>query len=70
EVEKDQVQLVENCMALLKPSGTLYFSNNKRKFKIDTQLEEKFSVKNITADTIPIDFHDQKIHHCFEIRKK
>jgi 23S rRNA (cytosine1962-C5)-methyltransferase/23S rRNA (guanine2445-N2)-methyltransferase / 23S rRNA (guanine2069-N7)-methyltransferase len=70
EVEKDQVFLVESCMKLLKPEGTLYFSNNKRKFKIADEISEKYSVKNITPQTIPIDFHDQKIHHCFEIKKK
>lgn len=70
EVEKDQIFLVESCMKLLKPEGTLYFSNNKRKFKITDEILEKYSVKNITSETIPIDFHDQKIHHCFEIKKK
>lgn len=68
EVERDQEFLVENLMPLLKPGGILYFSNNKRDFKISKNLESKFKIYNITAKTIPIDFHDQKIHHCFEIR--
>ena len=68
EVERDQENLLENVMTLLKPAGILYFSNNKRDFKIATSLMEKYNVKNITSQTIPIDFHDQKIHHCFEIR--
>jgi len=68
EVERDQEVLVENLMPLLKPNGILYFSNNKRDFKISKNLESKFKITNITAKTIPIDFHDQKIHHCFEIK--
>lgn len=68
EVERDQEFLVENLMPLLKPNGILYFSNNKRDFKISKNLESKFKITNITAKTIPIDFHDQKIHHCFEIK--
>ncbi len=68
EVERDQVSLVENLIPLLKPHGILYFSNNKRDFKISPDLTAKYKVKNITAQTIPIDFHDQKIHHCFEIK--
>lgn len=68
EVERDQDLLVENVMKLLKPNGILYFSNNKRDFKISTELVKKYQIKNITPQTIPIDFHDQKIHHCFEIR--
>ena len=68
EVERDQDSLLENVMPLLKPQGVLYFSNNKRDFKISPLIADKYRVKNITSDTIPIDFHDQKIHHCFEIR--
>lgn len=70
EVEKDQTFLVESCMKRLAPRGILYFSNNKRKFRLDPQLSTKFSVRDITRDTIPVDFHDQKIHSCFEIRFK
>ncbi len=68
EVERDQESLLSNVMPLLKPGGTLYFSNNKRDFKIAPGVTEKYRVKNITQQTIPIDFHDQKIHHCFEIQ--
>lgn len=68
EVERDQVELIHSCMAKLKPDGTLYFSNNKRKFTLDPSLLETYFVKDITEKTIPIDFHDQKIHHCYEIK--
>ena len=68
EVERDQEMLVENLIPLLKPHGILYFSNNKRDFKISPNLVAKYKIKNITAQTIPIDYHDQKIHHCFEIK--
>lgn len=70
EVEKDQVFLVESCLSMLKPRGTLYFSNNKRKFKLDASILEKYAVRDITEESIPMDFHDKKIHHCFEIRNK
>jgi 23S rRNA (cytosine1962-C5)-methyltransferase len=67
EVEKDQVVLVENCLRLLSPGGTLYFSNNKRKFQLDPKISEIANVVDITAQTIPQDFRDQKIHHCYKI---
>jgi 23S rRNA (cytosine1962-C5)-methyltransferase/23S rRNA (guanine2445-N2)-methyltransferase / 23S rRNA (guanine2069-N7)-methyltransferase len=70
EVEEDQDFLVDQCMRLLAKNGTLYFSNNKRKFKISPHLIEKYKVINITPKTIPLDFHDQKIHHCFKIVHK
>lgn len=70
EVERDQKQIILNALKFLKPQGVLYFSTNKRKFKLDSEIESQFSVKNTTEKTIPIDCHDQKIHHSFEIRYK
>lgn len=70
EVERDQNFLVDSCMQMLNPDGILYFSNNKRKFKLADELLKKYLVKDITTETIPQDFHDQKIHHCFEIKLK
>jgi 23S rRNA (cytosine1962-C5)-methyltransferase/23S rRNA (guanine2445-N2)-methyltransferase / 23S rRNA (guanine2069-N7)-methyltransferase len=69
DVERDQLWLIENVIQLLSPEGVLYFSNNKRDFRLDPKISERFQLKNITKDTIPVDFHDQKIHHCFELRK-
>jgi len=57
-------------MELLSADGALYFSNNKRDFKIASEIEQKFKLQNITAQTLPVDFHDQKIHHCFRIRHR
>lgn len=70
EVERDQDFLVESCMQMLAPEGILYFSNNKRKFKISDSILSKYRVKEITTESIPQDFHDKKIHNCFEIRTK
>lgn len=70
EVERDQKKIILNALAFLKPEGVLYFSTNKRKFKLDPQIETDYFVKNTSEKTIPIDCHDQKIHHSFEIRYK
>jgi 23S rRNA (cytosine1962-C5)-methyltransferase len=70
EVEKDQVFLIANCLRMLSQGGVIYFSNNKRKFKLDPQISELALVKDITSSTIPMDFRDPKIHHCFKISAK
>lgn len=70
EVEKDQVVLIKNCLRLLNPGGTLYFSNNKRKFKLAPELFELADIVDITEKTIPLDYRDRKIHHCFKITAK
>ena len=68
EVEREQELLVNHCMRLLKPNGVLYFSNNKRSFKIAAPLKSQYLINDITALTLPKDFRDAKIHHVFEIR--
>ncbi len=70
EVERDQLKLILNTLKFLKADGTLYFSTNKRKFKLATEIENEFSVKNTSEKTIPQDCHDQKIHQSYEIRFK
>ncbi|EED36069.1 methylase [Luminiphilus syltensis NOR5-1B] len=69
EVQRDHARLVAMTMKLLRPQGTLYFSNNRRRFKLDEHLETEFSVSDITSQTIPEDFiRRSNIHHCFRIR--
>lgn len=70
EVERDQDILVNNCMSLLNPGGVLYFSNNKRKFKLSEAIMAKYTVKDLTEESIPQDFHDKKIHNCYQISAK
>ena len=70
EVERDQGFLIDTAMSLLKPGGTLCFSTNMRKFKLEERFKTDFAVRDITLDSIPQDFHDKKIHQCFEIRHK
>lgn len=70
EVERDQDFLLENCMKMLTNEGVLYFSNNKRKFRLSEKALSSYKVRDITEESIPQDFHDKKIHNCFEIRQK
>jgi len=67
DIQKDHVGLIDMCMQLLHPEGCLYFSNNKRDFKCELALLPQYNIKNTTSQTIPKDFHDQKIHHSFQI---
>lgn len=70
DVERDQGFLVDTAMSMLKPQGVLYFSNNKRKFRLEPRFFDQYQVLDLTEKSIPQDFHDQKIHCCFEIRRK
>ena len=69
-VQRDHVRLVEQAMQLLSPTGTLYFSNNLRGFQLDSTLAERFNIRDLSAQSVPEDFRNRKIHQCFRIQKK
>ncbi|MGH0053933.1 MAG: bifunctional 23S rRNA (guanine(2069)-N(7))-methyltransferase RlmK/23S rRNA (guanine(2445)-N(2))-methyltransferase RlmL, partial [Sphaerochaetaceae bacterium] len=67
----DQVRLIKACMMHLDENGTLIFSCNYRKFRLDERLSEEFSVQDITKDTIAEDFaRDQKIHQTYVVKHR
>jgi len=69
DIQKDHEGLIHAAMSLLEEGGELIFSNNFRKFKISEGLKELYSVKDISAATIPEDFkRNQKIHRCYVIK--
>ncbi|MBI6852451.1 bifunctional 23S rRNA (guanine(2069)-N(7))-methyltransferase RlmK/23S rRNA (guanine(2445)-N(2))-methyltransferase RlmL [Pseudomonas cichorii] len=68
DVQRDQVELIDLAMARLAPGGVLYFSNNFRKFVLDENLAQRYSVEEITAQTIDQDFaRNSKIHRAWKI---
>jgi 23S rRNA (guanine2445-N2)-methyltransferase / 23S rRNA (guanine2069-N7)-methyltransferase len=68
DIQRDHSMLVEHCMRILAPGGTLLFSTNSRYFQIDTALS-RFRVADLSVSTLPFDFKDNpRIHRCFEIR--
>ena len=69
-INDDQEMLVGRVMKILKHDGMLLFSNNSRKFKLSEKIQDRYMVKDISRATIPVDFRDDKIHKCFEIRHK
>ena len=71
DVQRDHAFLVNHSMRLLKPGGTLMFSNNFRKFKLDPELETRYAVQNYHRQSLPEDFQrDPKIHGCWLLRHR
>lgn len=70
DIERDQFTLIRLTMKSLSKDGVLFFSNNKRGFKLSDEIIKEYEVKDITKWSIPNDFRDEKIHVCFEIRHK
>ncbi|WP_372373908.1 bifunctional 23S rRNA (guanine(2069)-N(7))-methyltransferase RlmK/23S rRNA (guanine(2445)-N(2))-methyltransferase RlmL [Vreelandella venusta] len=69
DVQRDHPRLVELAMARLAPGGTLVFSNNQRRFKLDEALSERYVVEDITSRTFDPDFQRRtNLHHVFLLR--
>lgn len=67
DIQRDHPWLLRKTLRLLNPGGTLYFSNNRRGFKLDPDLEGEASFEEITAKTLPLDFQRYQPHRCWRI---
>ncbi|MBI4573835.1 MAG: bifunctional 23S rRNA (guanine(2069)-N(7))-methyltransferase RlmK/23S rRNA (guanine(2445)-N(2))-methyltransferase RlmL [candidate division NC10 bacterium] len=71
DVQRDHAWLIKKSMKLLAPGGTMIFSTNFRRFKMDATLQNAFEIRDITRATIDVDFfRNPRIHHCFRIRAR
>jgi 23S rRNA (guanine2445-N2)-methyltransferase / 23S rRNA (guanine2069-N7)-methyltransferase len=44
------------------------FSTNAQRFRADPEVEQRWRVTDISAQTLPFDFErNRRIHRCFEI---
>ncbi len=70
DVQRDHVTLISRAAALLEEDGVLIFSNNFRRFKLDTEQLAFLSVEDVTRLTIPEDFKRRPdIHRCWRITR-
>lgn len=70
DVQRDHVRLLRAAMARLSFGGSLYFSNNFRRFRFDEAAIAEFAeVEDISAQTIPPDFaRNPRIHRAWRLR--
>lgn len=70
DIQLDYPTLISQALQLLAPNGVIFFSTNSRKFLFDQTLFPTCSIQDISKQTLPIDFHDPKIHYCWKISQK
>lgn len=70
DVQVDYLFLIEKALGLLLTDGVIYFSTNSRKFVFDEALFPDCEILDVSSKTIPIDFHDPKIHRCWKIKRR
>jgi len=69
DTQRDHATMLYYILKRVKPGGTIYFSNNLRGFIPMFDNLEASAIKDITAQTIPEDFRNKQIHHCYKILK-
>ena len=71
DVQRDHARLLEACARLLEPGGTILFSSNFQKFRLDPAVAERFEVEDLSRATLPEDFaRNPRIHVCFLLRPR
>ncbi|WP_438768383.1 bifunctional 23S rRNA (guanine(2069)-N(7))-methyltransferase RlmK/23S rRNA (guanine(2445)-N(2))-methyltransferase RlmL [Kushneria sp. TE3] len=69
DIQRDHAHMIDRAMAHLAPGGTLLFSNNLRRFKMDESVSERFEVKALSKQMLDPDFERRPdIHHVYQIR--
>ena len=71
DIERDHADLLELVGRNLVPGGVVYFSTNFRRFHLAAdRLESRFTIREVTARTIPEDFRNERIHRCWRLVAK
>ncbi|MBX2926963.1 MAG: class I SAM-dependent methyltransferase [Saprospiraceae bacterium] len=71
DIQTEYPYLINRCLQRLRPGGTLFFSTNFRKFRLDPdRIWGGARITDISEKTIPPDFRNKKIHYCFELFKE
>lgn len=69
DIQRDHVELINDCLHCLSEGGILYFSTNSRKFEMDVANINASEIKDITKATTPFDFEGKLFRLCYKIRK-
>jgi len=71
DVQRDHVALLKLCGQRLFPGGMILFSNNFRRFKLDETALAEFTIRDISAATVPYDFErNPRIHRSWELQHR
>lgn len=69
DIQRDHVGFLLNALKLLAPGGTLYFSTNRRGFKLDPEAFAEWQVTDITRETLDEDFkRPPPAHRAWQFR--
>jgi len=68
DIQRDHRKLLQGTLDLLAPGGELYFSTNRRGFRLDPTIGELATIVEISTRTVPRDFKRHVPHRCWILR--
>ena len=70
DIQRDHIDLIQQALRWLTPTGTLIFSTNLRRFRLDTVGLNGLNIRDLSRETLPPDFkRNARIHQCFELSR-
>jgi 23S rRNA (cytosine1962-C5)-methyltransferase len=69
DIQRDHVDLINNCIRILRIGGILFFSTNFSKFQLQRKQIKAAVITDITKATTPFDFAGKLYRQCFKIEK-
>jgi 23S rRNA (cytosine1962-C5)-methyltransferase len=64
DIQRDHVELINDCLRAVKPGGVLYFSTNYRNFSLRREKIKATSIEDITKASTPFDFQSKLSRYC------
>ena len=68
ELERDHVALLTRLADVLSPGGEVFFLARNRRFKLAEARLPQYAIRDISRQTVPEDFRNQRIHRCWRLR--
>ncbi len=71
DVQQSHVELLRLLASRMNPGGTVYFSNNYKRFKMnESELTDLYQIREISTRTVPEEYHNKRIHRCWQMTLK
>lgn len=69
DIQRDHVELINDCIRILNAEGVLFFSTNNKTFQLEAKKIKASGIKDITKKTTPFDFEGRLFRKCYRITK-
>jgi 23S rRNA (guanine2445-N2)-methyltransferase / 23S rRNA (guanine2069-N7)-methyltransferase len=71
ETQRDHAELLVKLAGHMPTGGVVFFSTNFRRFKLDEEaLAGAYTIRDITRQTIPEDFRNERVHKCWRLVRR